>query len=197
MLLGVRNDADVDLSSADGDYTPLAPDSKGRLRVTGTVTASGAAAHDSPSSGNPTQIAGEARTAEPTAVSTGDVVRLLADKTGKLVVLHGCLPEDSLSGVTAAITNTADTQLVAAQGAGVRAYLKTIVISNSHATVDTVVEVKDGTTVKARLYAAADGGGGAWIFDPPLRGTANTAWNVANLTNGSSTYVSCSGYKGV
>jgi hypothetical protein len=57
-----------------------------------------------------------------------------------------------------------------------------------------VVELKDNTTVIARGYAAALGGGFQVHFNPPLRLTANQAFQAANITTGSNTYVTASGY---
>jgi hypothetical protein len=42
MALGVRNDTNATLTSADGDYSPMAVDSAGRLKTTATVALDGA-----------------------------------------------------------------------------------------------------------------------------------------------------------
>lgn len=117
------------------------------------------------------------------------------------VILGNPLPVQSdtanqWQAVTAAKTDTADTAIKAAAGASVRNYITSLTVTNSHATVGTVVEVKDGSTVIHRGYAAPAGGGYAVQFPTPLKGTANTAVNVANITTGSNTYVSMSGYTG-
>lgn len=117
------------------------------------------------------------------------------DADGRQVVVQSnSTLSSAVSGVTAAITGTTDTSVIAAQGSGVRTYITSIVITNSHATTDTLVEIKDGTTVVFRAFAKAAGGGVAIAFPTPLRGTANTAWNAANVTNSSNTYVSLAGF---
>jgi flavin-binding protein dodecin len=104
-------------------------------------------------------------------------------------------PADSVSGQTTAMTGTSDTSLIAAQGAGVRTYVDTLSVVNNHATVATDVAIKDGATEKWRVRVAA----GACVvvpFKTPLRGSANTAWQAANITTGSSVIVSAAGFKG-
>ena len=101
---------------------------------------------------------------------------------------------DVVSGVTSAMTGTGDTSVISAGGSGVRTYITAITVTNSHATVDTVVEIKDGSPVKWRGFAKAAGGGFTLALPTPLRGTANTAWNAANVTTGSNTYVSLAGF---
>lgn len=100
------------------------------------------------------------------------------------------------AGVTGGITNTADVALMAAAGAGVRNFLHSIQWKNT-STVASEIVVKDGATVIWRGHVSAsmtvmDG----WTFDPPLRGTANTALNVAMLTTGTATIVSAQGSTG-
>lgn len=100
------------------------------------------------------------------------------------------------AAVTAAKTDTSDTAIKASAGASLRNYITSLTVTNSHATVGTVVEVKDGSTVIHRGYAAPAGGGYVVTFPTPLKGTAATEINVANITTGSNTYVSMSGYTG-
>lgn len=163
--------------------------------VSGTVTAAGGAAHDAAISGNPVRVAGRARTSDYTAVANDDTADLVTDTTGKQVTLPYSIPENFTDGVTDAITGTTDTAVIAAPGAGIRLYITSILVTNSHATVGTVVELKDGTTVKYRGHAASAGGGFSCSFPTPIRLTANTAFNAANVTTGSNTYVSATGYK--
>jgi hypothetical protein len=166
--------------------------------VSGTVTASnvsGSAAHDAADSGNPVKIGARARSADIAAVAADDRTDLVADLTGKLIVNPYAVPESSLAGATAAITGTSDTAVIAAQGAGMRIYVTELLVTNAHGSVGTVVEIKDGATVIHRGFAAANGGGFALAFPKPLRLTGNTALNAANVTTGSSTYVSASGFK--
>lgn len=166
--------------------------------VSGTVTASNTAgnvAHDGVDSGNPLKIGARARSTDIGAVAPDDRTDLIADLAGKLITLPYSIPENSLSGVTAAITGTSDTAVIAAQGVGVRICVTSLMVTNSHATVGTVVEIKDNTTVVWRGYAAPAGGGFAIAFPKPLRLAANVALNAANVTTGSNTYVAAAGYK--
>ena len=209
-----RQDTPTTDTSLDGDCQTLKTDSTGRLwcNVSNTVTvashavtnagtfavqaaSAGDVAHDAGDAGNPVKIGAVARSSDQTAVANADRVNLLADLVGKLVTLPYAIPENFVSGVTAAMTGTGDTSVIAAAGAGVRNYVTSLTVTNSHATVGTVVEIKDGTTVIWRGYAAPAGGGFTLAFPVPLRGTANTAINAANVTTGSSTYVSAAGYK--
>ena len=151
-------------------------------------------AHDAAISGNPVRIAGRAMTADYTSVASGDTADLLCDIKGKQVTLPYALQENHWQAVTTAKTDTSDTAIKASAGAGLRNYITSLTVTNSHATVGTVVEVKDGSTVIHRGYAAPAGGGYAVQFPTPLKGAANTAINVANATTGSNTYVSMSGY---
>lgn len=212
-VLAVRRDSAAVGSGTDGDYSTLNVDANGRLYVAcdthavtqsgtwnvGTVTTvsdaqvQGKAAHDAAVSGNPVLQGGEARATEPTAVASGDAVRLIADLVGKLVVRPHTIPELQVSGVASA-TGTGDTSVIAAQGAGVRIYVTEVCVANSSAT-DSVVEVKDGTTVVWRLPCPQKGGA-VQKFDPPLRLTANTALNMAALTGGTTIYFNANGYKG-
>ncbi len=47
MALAVRNDANVALTSTDLDYSPIATDSAGRVKITGAITVAGQYAEDS------------------------------------------------------------------------------------------------------------------------------------------------------
>lgn len=172
-------------------------DNGGSLTVDGTVTASNAAgdvAHDTADSGNPLKIGAVAESTEQTAVGDGDRVNLMADTVGKLVVSPYAVSDRYTDGVTAAITGTSNTSVIAAPGAGLKLHITSVIVTNSHATVGTVVELKDGTTVKHRAYAREDGGGFVLSFPTPIVLTANTAFNAANVTTGANTYVSATGY---
>ena len=106
------------------------------------------------------------------------------------------LTDNIVQGVTAAITDTSATEVIAAQSAGIRNYITSLTVTNSHATVSTVVELRDGTTAIHRAYAVAAGGGYTIWFPTPLRGTAATAINAVCITTGSNVYVSASGFRG-
>lgn len=152
--------------------------------------------HDSSVVAGVTQIGLDARSTDPTAVASGDAVRALATLLGKQVIQPYAQPGAlwQYAGPTGGITDTSDDAIQAAGGAGVRHYMTSLTVINAHATVSTEVVIKDGSTVIHRGYAAAGGGGYAITFPTPLRGSAATALNVANITTGAAVHVSASGY---
>lgn len=199
MALSVRTNTATARGGTDGDYQPLITDTNGRLHVitgpsTSTIEVVGDGAHDAAIAGNPVRVAGRAMSADYTAVTSGDTADLLTDLLGKIVIMPYAINQNHWQAVTAAKTDTSDTAIKASAGAGLRNYITSLTVTNSHATVGTVVEVKDGSTVIHRGYAAPAGGGYTQTFPTPLKGTAATAINVANITTGSNTYVSMSGY---
>lgn len=100
-------------------------------------------------------------------------------------------PKNPLNG-TASATDTSNTSLIAAQGAGTYIYVTDIIISNSSAT-DTEVAIKDGTTTKL-TYPAPKTSGAIHTLKTPLRLTANTALQFASLASVTTMKVSALGY---
>lgn len=88
-------------------------------------------------------------------------------------------PAAQIAGVSGTIAGTTDNPVIAAQGAGVRVNLTTIVVCNAHATQGTWVNIKSGATVVFTGYAAPLGGGFSVSFPSALLGSLNAAWNVA------------------
>lgn len=164
--------------------------------ITNTVGVAGNVAHDSADSGNPVKVGGQAITSERTAVANGDRSDFVTDVTGKQIILPYSNPENFISGSTSSITSTSNTSVIAAQGSGVRIYVTQLLVTNSHATVSTFVNIKDGTTTIYTGFALANGGGFSVTLLTPLKLTANTALNAACETTGSSVRVSACGYKG-
>jgi hypothetical protein len=122
------------------------------------------------------------------------VVRAMATTLGKIVTYPYAIPASTWSYVSsAAVTDTADDEAKAAV-ASTRHYICGVQVFNGHDTTGTEVVIKDGSTVLWRGWAEQTGGGCSARFDPPLRGTANTAVNVANITNSSSTYFNLQGF---
>lgn len=178
-------------------FDPTADSSTGIGIAANPMVVGGAAAHDATAAGNPVLNGAEALSADRAVVNTTDVVKLIADLVGKLVVLPYAIPQNFLKGVTAYVLNTTRTEVIAAQAAGVRIYVTHVLVTNSHATVGTSVKIEDGTTTIYEGYAAPAGGGFSCTFPVPLMGTAATALNFSCVTTGSSICVSASGYKGV
>lgn len=202
---GTNNIGDVDVLTVPA---PLNVTGNGTaaaaLRVTlandstGLVAAAGTVAHDSPATGNPFQVAGEARNADITAVANGDVARFITTLLGKIVTYPWALPGSTWNYAAASggITTTTGVTAKAAAGAGIRNYITSIQVINGHASVDTDVQIRDGAsgTVLWREFAKSGGGGISLKCDPPLRGTANTLVEVACGTTGSAVYVNLQGY---
>lgn len=102
----------------------------------------------------------------------------------------------SFAGATGGIINTADVPIAAAGGAGVRNFLCSIWFKNMAAVASEIV-IKDGATIIWRGHVSASMTFGEYLqFSPPLKGTANTALNVALLTTATATIVSAQGYTG-
>lgn len=143
-----------------------------------------------------------AQSAEQTATTNGAAIGAAADLTGKPIMLPYANPENSLDGtITTAMTGTTDTVLTGMdlQGSGVRVYVTGCTVSNSHATQGTDVVLKNGSagTVLWTFPAGPAFGGATTVFPTPLKTTANTGLYAANITTGSNTKISCTGYKGV
>lgn len=165
-----------------------------------TNTPLGTVAHNSADSGAPIKVGGRASSAEITAVTTGNRVDFITDLAAKQIVMPYANNENFVSGaITTAMTATTSTSLIAAPAAGLRNYITTIIVSNSHATVGTDVIIQDGNagTTLLTIPAAAVYGGAVINLPVPLRQpTTATAIYCANVTTGASTKVSAVGYKG-
>ena len=153
-------------------------------------------AHDAAISGSTgVQVIGlAARDNEPIAVTNGYATRAMGTTLGKLVVTEDAIPGSkwSYAAPSGGITDTFDDEAQAQAGAGIRNYVTGIQVFNGHATVSTEVVVKDGSTIIWRGWAQAAGGGAT--FKGVLRGTADTAINVAAITTGSAIYFNLQGY---
>ena len=100
------------------------------------------------------------------------------------------------SGYTAAITGVAATDVIIAPGAGLFTYITQVLVTNSHATVGTLVTIQteDGTGLYAG-YAGPAGGGFSVSFTVPIKmPVANKKLQAICTTTGANVYVSASGY---
>jgi hypothetical protein len=182
MMAGTRRaDAPTTSAGADGDNAVLNTDADGRLWVS-----AGQAAHDAAVAGRPVRIGARAQSADWTAVTTGDQVDALASLLGKLVTLPYALPGATwrYAGAAGGLVNTTGVTVKAAAGAGIRNYVTNIQCMNSHQTTGTEIELRDGAagTVLWRGWAQAVGGGFSVPFATPIRGTANTLLEIAEVT---------------
>lgn len=100
------------------------------------------------------------------------------------------------SGYTAAITGVAATDVIIAPGVGLFTYVTQILVTNSHATVGTLVTIQtsSGTGLYAG-YAAPAGGGFSVSFTVPIKMPIDDEKLQAICgTTGANVYVSASGY---
>ena len=118
---------------------------------------------------------------------------------GKTTLVDGS--DDLTRGTTASMTGTTSTLLLKAPGEGLRNYITTIVVSNSHASTGTDVVIQDGQDGEVLMTipaASAYGGGIVNLTKKPLKQPSiNTALYCANLTTGAATKVTAVGYRGV
>lgn len=181
------------ISIDDGGSTVSIDDGGGSITVDGTVTVGGIAgdvAHDAADSGNPVKIGVVARTANPTAVANGDRVDIYGDDKGRLVV-QPFVSRDLIVHNRITLTNTTETTLIAAGGAGVFRDIVGLVISNESAT-EVRVDIRDSSTgtVRLSLDVAADGGGGVISLPVQLtQASANNAWTAQLSAAVSTVYV--------
>jgi len=191
-LLAVRTDTPADSTSATGDYAILHTNSMGELQI-------GGVANDAVDAGNPIKIGAQARATDPVAVVDADRVNILADVLGKVIQLpYAISPRHfQYAAASGGETGTGDIAIKAAGSAGIRNYITSVDAVNQHASVDTEVVIKDGATVIWRGYCRAGGGGYSLVFPTPLRGTAATAMNFANITTGSKVYLNARGYQAI
>lgn len=102
---------------------------------------------------------------------------------------------DGVQGTSGSdITTTTAGELLAAGTGGARYYIETLIVSNSHATQGTVVQLLDGSTVKAQCPAGPNYGGCVVNFPTPIRGTADTAVNCKALTSGAAVRCTVTGF---
>ena len=194
------------------DYVPRintiaqAPAANLNATVTGTVATTMAAAatttpakaedaaHASGDVGIPDLGVRYEALASPTSAA-GDYGFKQVDELGKTVVKPFAPSVNDITGVTANKTDTADTAIFAAQGGIIRSFITSVTVTNENATATAVV-IKDGSTVLWRGFVKANDQ--IFVhFPTPLRGSANTAINVANITTAASTYFTLTGYKAV
>jgi hypothetical protein len=145
---------------------------------------------------NPIAIAAEARTSSKTGVANATLVRPIATIDGRLITRLNSIPQNEwqYAAESGGITDTANVELVAAQGAGIKNYLTGLSVGNANATASEIV-IKDGATVIWRMYLAANAPIQSINFVTPLQSTANTKLNVACIMPGTRTYINAQGYK--
>lgn len=190
----IKNAAGTNFNAAtdelsDSAFSPKVTHLDGTGSPTPIDPRSGDIAHDAADSGNPNKIGHKATTSLSglTLVANADRTNSFAGIDGVQITRPHCNLEDIVTG-NATNTDGASTQCIAAQTAGIKTYLTSIVLCNTSATAITV-DIKDGSTVKVSLPLPA---GSGCIFNPPvpIPGTAATAWNFDG--SAAATTVTCS-----
>ena len=156
----------------------------------------GEAAQGAAATGAPVMAGVLGSTADPTAVSNGQVSRLLGDSLGKAVMLQGATHDMQANGTTN-YTSTSASAVIAAGGSGVRIAVTSILVTNGSTSVNTKVNIMDGSTTKITGYAAASGGGFSLSAGgrPLFITTANTTLAAQCTVASADVDVSISGYK--
>jgi hypothetical protein len=146
----------------------------------------GSIASDSVDSGNPVKTGSLAKSADITAVADADRVDNIASLLGKQIGLPYATPALTWNYAAAAggLVTTGGVTAKAAGTGSQRLYVTSVQAINSHATISTEVVIRDGAsgTTLWRGWAQAAGGGCAAQFTPPLRGTAATLIEIAEIT---------------
>jgi hypothetical protein len=172
LVAGTANIGDVDIASG--------PTGASAIQLQGT------AAVDAPAVGNPVRVGSSGQSADITPVTAADAVDNLLTILGKQVILPYALPGRTWSYAAAAggLVNTTGVTVKAAGAGAERNYVTKVSIVNSHQTTSTEVVIRDGAagTVLWRGWAQAAGGGQVEEFNPPLRGTAATLVEIAEIT---------------
>lgn len=155
----------------------------------------GTKAHDEADAGNPVKVGARARTALPAAVAQDDRTDNISDKHGRQLVTE--FPRDQKLEGRLNLTNTTETTILEAAGASTKWVVTGIIVTNSSATVETKVEIKDDTTAKVIVHAGTKGGGAAPPCPPGgfFIGTENKTVKVKAVTTGADVEVFVCGYK--
>ena len=146
--------------------------------VTRLPGVAGDVAHDAADSGSPMKVGAQARTTNPAAVADADRVNLIADKVGRLVAVPAIRELVVQNSIT--LTDTTETELIAAGAAGVFHDLTLLVISNGGAS-GVRLDIRDDTagTVRLSVWLPAGGGGAVIPFPVPFAQTASAdAWTA-------------------
>jgi len=176
-------------------YTPAGP----MITALGTVPVSGSVAHDAAVSGNPVLVGVEARATDPTAVASGDLVRIIATLLGKSIVLPYAIPASTwrTSAATGGITSATTTAAKAAPGvSGTRHYITSFQVLNMSSTASEVAIQSASTDVWRAEFDADGGASGISVTLPaPIRCGDNEAINIVT-TGAGKVFVNIQGYTG-
>lgn len=200
--LGVVNDS-ANTLAADGDYTWPALHASGVVQTNIWNSAIPAAIRptsilkleDNATASGDAGVAALARVKGDfnASAADGDYGHINVDLDGRLAVNPwGADPSESGQACGTATATTADVAIKAAV-ASTRIYYGSVTCKNTSATVATPIDFKDGATVvgvgAVEQTIGVSAGKFSAVFNPPVRGTVNTAVNFA--TNVATTSVTC------
>lgn len=163
--------------------------------VAGMLAVGGNIAEDTAATSNPLICGGVVRTALPAStVIAGDAIRQTFSASGQLVTKENA-PGDLDFYLNATVTTATQTQLRAAQAAGIRTNVTAITYQNTNATATTLT-IQDGaaTTLITFSVPASMTEPRQLVFPTPLRGTAATALNYTAGTAGASVLLNVTGF---
>lgn len=160
------------------DPASIAAGTPAPVDATAAVKVKGADAHDAVPANDPFGIAALAATTLPTAVAAGDLSRALGDIYGRIIAMPAL--REQIGYQYTQITNGSETTIVTA-ASGIKNDLVGLIISNTHASTDVNLTLKDGTggtTVALIPSVHAQPPAGFTIGFPIPQTAANTNWTI-------------------
>lgn len=177
-------------------WMPLSTPNIGTVTTVTTVSTltGGGVAEDAATSANPVVVGGVARTALPAStVIAGDAIRATYSTSGQMITKENA-PADLDFYVNATVTTNVQTQIRAAQAAGIRTNVTGLTFQNTNA-VATTLTIQDGATTLITFSVPASMTLPVQLnFPTPLRGTAATALNYTAGTTGASILLNVIGF---
>jgi len=144
--------------------------------------------------GNPVKVGMVGKSADPTAVTTGQRVNAYGDLNGKIVVSPYAL-HDNYSSATVSTASATTAQLAANATSGVSIYITGIYIANTGSTASLVSLLPhSGSTLIATINPA--GGGSNITLTTPIKVTAATALDYTTASASTTQYITVTYYLG-
>jgi hypothetical protein len=207
---GIRNESPATFADGNGDYSPLSVNRYGTLNVQfayNGATSTGGATTDIPyipedvavGAGQVVMLAGARVKGDFNASAADlDAATINVDLDGRLATNPwGADTSETGQSCGTATASTADVSIKAAI-VSTRIYVGSVTCASSDADNATNINFKDGSTVVAvggvNQMATTSAGTFTAEFNPPLRGTANTAFNFNTAVSTSSVICCASWY---
>ncbi len=146
-------------------------------------------------------VGGQAVNAEETALTNGQISRIITDLVGRQINFPFANKENLVQGTALATASTSPVSLIGVPGSSLFIYITHVSCTNSGVTGTTVTfENGSGGSTQYENYAAANGGGFVVDFPTPIGGvnnmTANTALYFQAGSSTSSLICNAAGFKG-